>query len=105
MINRENYKWIFFNSENYLKKDLSKQVNDFLWIHFFHHIISIFLHDDKAKQQMFATFNHYYQNNSKEIQSINQFKDEYPSNQAIYCYFKYSFIQNIINKAIQNEEY
>lgn len=52
LINKENFKWSFFNQEKYLNKDLSKQTNDLLWLHLFHSIITQFTHDEKAKQQI-----------------------------------------------------
>ena len=50
LIQKQFYKWIFFDTENYLTKDLSKQANDFLWIQLFHYVIPYFSHNEQAKK-------------------------------------------------------
>ncbi|CAF4179741.1 unnamed protein product [Adineta steineri] len=94
-INKQFYQWAFFNEENYLKRDLSKQSNDFLWIHLFHRVISQFPRDQQAKQQPIDCVRIYLKEN---------FEEEYISNDALYCYRKNSSLQKMINKALQTKD-
>ncbi|CAF0793793.1 unnamed protein product [Adineta steineri] len=83
-INKQFYQWTFFNEENYLKRDLSRQANDFLWIHLFHRVITQFPRDKQAKQQLMDYVRLYLKEN---------FEEEYESNDALYCYRKNSSLQ------------
>ncbi|CAF1153018.1 unnamed protein product [Adineta steineri] len=76
-INKQFYQWTFFNEENYLKRDLSKQANDFLWIHLFHRVITQLPRNKQAKQQLIDYVRLYLEEN---------FEEEYQSNDTIYCY-------------------
>ncbi|CAF1470942.1 unnamed protein product [Adineta ricciae] len=46
-----NSKWIFYNPTFAMKRDLSKNANNFLCIYLFHELLQYFPRDDRAKQQ------------------------------------------------------
>ena len=104
LINKQYSKWTFFDQENYLTKDLSKQTKDFLWFQLFHQTIRNFSRDEKAKKQMIDSLRLFYQQNSKELQLIDKFECEYQSNDAIHWFLNNSFLQKIINKALQTKD-
>jgi hypothetical protein len=42
----------------------------------------------------------YYQSNIKELKSIDEFEQEYQSNEAIDWYLKKTFLYRMVNKAL-----
>ncbi|CAF1232990.1 unnamed protein product [Adineta steineri] len=46
----------------------------------------------------------YLEENSEELNLIDNFEEEYESNDAIYCYRKNSSLQKMINKALQTKD-
>lgn len=52
---------------------------------------------------MIDTCRLYYQENPKKLSLIGQFEHEYQSNNPIHCFLKYSFLQKMINKALQTK--
>jgi len=102
-ITKQFSKWTFYDEEDYLKRDLSKQSNDFLWIQLFHNVISHFPRNEQAKNQMFETCRLCCQGNNTELQLIDEFQRDYQSNDAIHWYLNNSFLQKMINKALQTK--
>ena len=88
MIDQQSHTWSFFDQDEYANKDLSKQSSDFLWIQLFHDALLHLPRDEEAKKQMIDTCRHYYRNNIKQLKLIDEFENEYQSNEAIRWYFK-----------------
>ena len=104
LINKQYFKWTFFDQENSLTRDLSKQANDFLWIQLFHRVISQFPRDEQARKQMIDACHRYSQGNAEQLHLIDKFEREYESNDAIHWYWNNLFLQKMINKALHTKD-
>jgi hypothetical protein len=80
--------WCRFDQLEYVTKDLSKQSNDFLWLHLFHDVL---LHLPCGQQV-------------KRQKILDQFKHEYQPNEAIRRFMKQSLLRKTIDKALQTED-
>ena len=69
--------WCCFDQLEYATKDLSKQSNDFLWLHLFHTVLLYLPCDQKVKRQ-------------KKVTLIDEFEHEYQPNEAIRWFMKHS---------------
>ncbi|CAF4095248.1 unnamed protein product, partial [Adineta steineri] len=74
--------------------------NEFLWYQLFNYVIKQLPKNQQPKEQMIKICKQYYQGNLKQLQLIDQFQDEYQSEDAIQCYLRRSFIYQFINKAL-----
>ena len=83
--------WCRFDQLEYVTKDLSKQSNDFLWLHLFHDVLLHLPCGQQVKRQ-------------KILILIDQFKHEYQPNEAIYWFMKHSLLRKTIDKALQTED-
>ncbi|CAF1552033.1 unnamed protein product, partial [Adineta steineri] len=92
LIAEQFFQWTFYDQTNFLKRDLSKQSSNFLWMQLFHDAISYFPHDEQAKEDMMNIFRLY--------------TDEklYQSNDAIQWYLHNSFLQKLITKSLQRKD-
>ncbi|CAF4094153.1 unnamed protein product, partial [Rotaria sordida] len=95
---------IFDHHHQQSTKDLSKQSAEFLWFQLFHYIITRLPRNQQAKQQMIDVCRHYYRGNIKEQKLIDEFEQEYRSEDAIRWYSKDSFLYRMINKALRTED-
>ncbi|CAF5157376.1 unnamed protein product, partial [Rotaria sp. Silwood1] len=73
----------FFDQDELLTKDLSKQTIDLLWFQLYHDIICELTHDEEAKQELIDACRSYYQNNIKELEVVKKLDNEYRSEEAI----------------------
>ncbi|CAF3300187.1 unnamed protein product [Rotaria sp. Silwood2] len=55
----------------------------------------------KSRQQLISLMKDYYQGNINELRKIEEFENNYQSNQAIWWYTRDSFIYRILNKALR----
>ncbi|CAF1412436.1 unnamed protein product [Adineta steineri] len=92
LIAEQFFQWTFYDQTNFLKRDLSKQSSDFLWMQLFHDAISSFPHDEQAKEDMVNIFRLY--------------ADEklYQSNDAVQWYLNNSFLRKLITKSLQRKD-
>ncbi|CAF1404484.1 unnamed protein product [Adineta ricciae] len=56
LIDEHNSNWIFYDPKQTMERDLSKNANDFLWVHLFHELICYLPQDDLAKRQFTEHF-------------------------------------------------
>ncbi|CAF4337813.1 unnamed protein product, partial [Rotaria sp. Silwood2] len=95
----------FFDQDEYLTKDLSKQTADLLWFQLYHDILFELIHDEEAKQEMIDACRSYYRDNIKELNTIKKFENKYRSEEALRWYLKKSFLSKIINKALKIKDF
>ncbi|CAF2781795.1 unnamed protein product [Rotaria sp. Silwood2] len=73
----------FFDQDELLTRDLSKQASDLLWFQLYHDVVFQLTHDEEAKKEMIDACRSYYQDNIKELEVIEKFKNEYRSHDAL----------------------
>ncbi|CAF5070179.1 unnamed protein product, partial [Rotaria sp. Silwood1] len=73
----------FFDQDEHLTKDLSKQTADLLWFQLYHEVLFQLPYNEEAKQEMINAFRSYYRDNTKKIEEIEKFKNEYRSDEAL----------------------
>ncbi|CAF3951017.1 unnamed protein product, partial [Rotaria sordida] len=95
----------FFDEDEYLTKDLSKQTADLLWFQFYHDVLFELTHNEEAKQEMIDACRSYYKDNIKESEMIRKFENEYQSKEALRWYLKKSFLYKIIKKALKIKDF
>ncbi|CAF4734140.1 unnamed protein product, partial [Rotaria sp. Silwood2] len=95
----------FFDQDEHLTKDLSKQTADLFWFQLYHDILFDLTHDEEAKQEMIDECRSYYRDNIKELKVIEKFKNEYQSKEALQWYLRKSFIYKIIKKALRTKDF
>ncbi|CAF2810913.1 unnamed protein product [Rotaria sp. Silwood2] len=94
----------FFDQHEKSIKDLSKESAEFLWFQLFNYVIARLPRDQQAKQQMIQICRQYYRGNTTETKLINDFEQNYRSEDAIHWYSKQSFLYKLINKALRTED-
>ena len=94
----------YFDQHENATKDLSKQSAQFLWFQLFHYVITRLPRNQQAKQEMIEICRHYYRGNVKELKLIDEFENEYKSEEAIRWYSRQSFVYKIVNKALRIED-
>jgi len=60
---------------------------------------------ENDKLQMIEFIREKYKDNIIELQKIENFKSEYESKKAIYCYTIDGFLYRMINKALRNQDF
>ncbi|CAF2745527.1 unnamed protein product [Rotaria sp. Silwood2] len=83
----------FFDLNENLIKDLSKQTADLLWFQLYHDILLQLTYDKEAKQELIDACRTYYQGNIKQMKMINKFENEYRSNEALQCWLQFNKIR------------
>ncbi|CAF3116284.1 unnamed protein product [Rotaria sp. Silwood2] len=104
LANRQIQTFSFFDQHQKSTKDLSKESAEFLWFQLFNYVIARLPRNQQAKQQMIQICEDYYRGNTKEIELIHEFENNYRSKDAILWYSKQSFVYKLINKALRTED-
>ena len=94
----------FFDQNQHITKNLSKESAEFLWYQLFKDVILRLPHNQEAKQQMLDMCRHYYRGNQSQLKMINEFERDYQSKEAVRWYTKQSFIYKLVNKALKSED-
>ncbi|CAF3665333.1 unnamed protein product [Rotaria sordida] len=95
----------FLDQDEYLTKDLSKQTIDLLWFQLYHDVLFQLTYDEESKQEMIDVCRSYYRDNITALKMIEEFKNEYRSEDALQWYLKKSFLYKIINKALRIKDF
>ncbi|CAF4904383.1 unnamed protein product [Rotaria sp. Silwood1] len=95
----------FYDQGEYLTKDLSKQTADLIWFQLYHDILFELTYDEDAKQEMIDVCRSYYQNNIKELEMIEKFKNEYRSEYVLQWYREKIFLYKMIKKALRTKDF
>ncbi|CAF4830286.1 unnamed protein product [Rotaria sp. Silwood1] len=103
IVNRQIYSFSFFDQHQKLTEDLLKESAEFLWFQLFNYMLPTLSRDQQAKQQMIQICKDYYHGNTKEIELIHQFEQNYQSKDALLWYSKRTFIYKLINKALRTK--
>ncbi|CAF1490131.1 unnamed protein product [Rotaria sordida] len=85
----------FFDQNEYLTKDLSKETADLLWFQLYHDILFNLTYDEQAKKEMIDACRYYYQDNAKELEVIEKFEKEYRSKEALQWYYSRRHIEDL----------
>ncbi|CAF4814250.1 unnamed protein product [Rotaria sp. Silwood1] len=104
LVNRQIQTFSFFDQHQKSTKDLSKESAEFLWFQLFNYVIDRLPRNQQAKQQMIQICKDYYHGNTKEIELIHQFEQNYLSKDALLWYSKQSFIYKLVNKALRTKD-
>ncbi|CAF1191584.1 unnamed protein product [Rotaria sp. Silwood1] len=104
LVNRQIQTFSFFDQHQKSTKDLSKESAEFLWFQLFNYVIARLPRNQQAKQQMIQICKDYYHGNTKEIELIHQFEQNYLSKDALLWYSKQSFIYKLVNKALRTKD-
>ncbi|UJR38727.1 hypothetical protein I4U23_031392 [Adineta vaga] len=104
LIDKEHDRWIIYDQENALCTDLSQQTNNFLWLQLFHQTICHFPFHIPTTKQKIKSLRLACRENSDEIKFTYQFVRKYRPVDALQWYFNSSFLQKVINKAIQTKD-
>ncbi|CAM4796161.1 unnamed protein product [Rotaria magnacalcarata] len=94
----------FYRSHQRYVRNLTDTSAEFIWFHIFKDTIIRLPHDEHAKKEMLDASRHYYRNNIQELKNINEFEQNYRSEEAIKWYTKNSFVYRLINKALRTED-
>ncbi|CAF3917741.1 unnamed protein product, partial [Rotaria sp. Silwood1] len=95
----------FFDQDQYLTKNLSKQTIDLLWFQLYHDVLFDLTYDEKVKQEMIDACCFYYRDNINELEMIENFKKEYRSEEVFQWYLKKSCFYKIIKKALRTKDF
>ena len=76
----------------------------FFGFNFFHDVILDLSRNELAKEQMIDTCRYYYRNNLEQLQLIDEFEQDYESDEAIRWYLTKSFLRKMINKALKMKD-
>ncbi|CAF5141162.1 unnamed protein product, partial [Rotaria sp. Silwood1] len=87
-----------------LTKDLSKESAKFFLFQLFNYVFPHLPQNEQTKQHIIQLCKEYYHGNTKEIKLINEFEENYQTQDAIHWYLKQSFISKLINKALKIED-
>ncbi|CAF2658808.1 unnamed protein product [Rotaria sp. Silwood2] len=108
---KERYEYLLNEYSNivgiYINLDdlyLSKESAQFLWFQLFNYVIVHPPRNRQAKQQMIQICKEYYRGNTKEVKLVQEFEQNYRSEDAIHWYSKQSFVYKLINKALRTED-
>ncbi|CAF1384583.1 unnamed protein product [Rotaria sordida] len=104
LVSKQIQTFSFFDQHQKSTKDLSKESAEFLWFQLFHYVIARLPRNQQSKQQMIQICKAYYRGNTKEMKSIQEFEQNYRSEDAICWYSKESFLYKLINKALRTED-
>ncbi|CAF4830426.1 unnamed protein product [Rotaria sp. Silwood1] len=104
LVNRQIQTFSFFDQHQKSTKDLSKESAEFLWFQLFNYVIARLPRNQQAKQQMIQICKDYYHGNTKEIELIHQFEQNYLSKDVLLWYSKQSFIYKLVNKALRTKD-
>ncbi|CAF0960711.1 unnamed protein product [Rotaria sordida] len=85
LLDRDLQIFSFFDQNERLTKDLSKQTADLLWFQLYHDVLFQLTYDEDAKQEMIDACRSYYRDNIKELEVLKKFENEYRSEEALQC--------------------
>ena len=75
-----------------------------LWFQLLLDILKKLPHTDQAKNEMLDKCAEYYQSCLRELQKIQQFREEYIPSKAIQWYTSECFLYKLLNKALRSED-
>ena len=91
----------FFDQDKRMTKHLSKELAEFLCFQLFKYVILHQPPSEQAKKQMIKFCRQCYQDSPTDGKLIDQFEQNYRSEEAIRWYSKQSFIYRMINNALR----
>ncbi|CAF2705200.1 unnamed protein product [Rotaria sp. Silwood2] len=94
----------FYEKHQKSTRELSKEFGSFLWLRLFKDIVLQLPHDEQAKQEMIDKLKEYYCNNNKQLKLIENFNQEYKSEDALCWYTGHPFLYKILNRALRTED-
>ncbi|CAF1288847.1 unnamed protein product [Rotaria sordida] len=94
----------FFTNNEKSIKNLFEDSIDFRWFQLLTHITLHLPRDQLAKTQMINICRRYYQNNTHQLNLIDEFEKEYDKDQAIKWYSKESFLYKLVNTSFRSED-
>ncbi|CAF1019426.1 unnamed protein product [Rotaria sp. Silwood1] len=103
-INNQIETFCIFDQYQILTKDLSKESAKFFLFQLFNYVFPHLPQNEQTKQHIIQLCKEYYHGNTKEIKLINEFEENYQTQDAIHWYLKQSFISKLINKALKIED-
>ncbi|CAF1406360.1 unnamed protein product [Rotaria magnacalcarata] len=83
---------------------LSRESANFLWFQLFYQTLTCLPRSPQAKQQMIQACREYYDGNTNEMKFIDDFEENYRSEDAIVWYLKRSFVSKLITKALRTQD-
>jgi tetratricopeptide (TPR) repeat protein len=104
LIDRQLSSFSIFEHDQITTRLLSKQSIEFLWFQLFNQVIHHLRHNQQGKQEMINMCRYYYRDNPKQLKLIDQFENEYRSEEAIRWYTKQSFVYKLVNKALTTKD-
>ncbi|CAF2080537.1 unnamed protein product [Rotaria magnacalcarata] len=104
LVDKQTQTFSFFDQHQILTKDLSRQSAKFLWFQLFYRTLTSLPRNSEAKQQMIQACKEYYDGNTNEMKFIDEFENNYRSEDAIVWYWKRSFLYKLINKALRTHD-
>ncbi|CAF1324699.1 unnamed protein product [Rotaria sp. Silwood1] len=104
LFNKQIQVFSIFDQHQTSTKDLLKESAEFLWFQLFNYVTACLPRNQQAKQQMIQICKDYYRGNITEMKHIQEFEQNYRSEDAIRWYSKQSFIYKLINKALRIED-
>jgi tetratricopeptide (TPR) repeat protein len=87
-------------------RDLTKNMADFLWFQVLLYVLRQLRHDEQAKKEMLDMCANYYQmqEDQIELKFIEEYRNTYNKEQAIYWYTRDCFLYKLLNKALRSED-
>ncbi|CAF1358672.1 unnamed protein product [Adineta ricciae] len=104
LLNKQIEKFSFYDQKQTISIDLSERTAAFLWIQLVHDVILRLPSNQQAKQEMINACRDYYQGNDRELQSIDDFEQNYTSTDCIRWYTRETFVYKMVNKALRTED-
>jgi hypothetical protein len=97
---------IFDRTEQRSTRDLTRNSAAFLWFQMLLNVLILMARDEHAKEEMLKVCTKYYKDNGdkKELKNIEDYRETYISEDAVYWYTKDCFLYKLLNKALRSED-
>jgi len=103
LVNEEFLTFSFFDQHQILTNNLSKHSAEFLWFQLFTDVILSRPRNRQAQKQMLDMSRHYYRANYKQQKRIDEFEQDYVSDEAIRWYSTRSFVYKVVNNVLRTK--
>ena len=94
----------FYEQRQRSTRDLSRESGSFLWLRIFKDLVAKLPHDEQAKQEMIDKLKECYHNNNRQLKLIENFSQDYRSENAIRWYTGEPFLYQQLNRALRTED-
>ena len=96
---------IFDENKQYSMHGISKADTFFLWLKLLTSVLQKVHHTDDTMKEMLDECQNYYKDNGEQLNKIDEFRQKYKKEDAIYWYTKPTFVSMLINKALKTEDF